>query len=129
MHLGKRGIPDFPHVEHLIIDGCSKDQTMELIHRYVDANTGKTCPHDIRVVREPDKGLYDAMNKALEHATGDYIVFLNAGDRLHSPDTLQQVFGHIDMNASLPPSSTAKRIGWTDKDASSATAVCKHRNN
>lgn len=42
------------------------------------------------------------MNKALEHATGDYIVFLNAGDRLHSPDTLQQVFGHIDMNASLP---------------------------
>ena len=48
---------------------------MELIHRYVDANTGKTCPHDIRVVREPDKGLYDAMNKALEHATGDYIVF------------------------------------------------------
>ena len=92
----------FPHIEHLIIDGCSKDQTMELIHRYVDANTGKTCPHDIRVVREPDKGLYDAMNKALEHATGDYIVFLNAGDRLHSPDTLQQVFGHIDMNASLP---------------------------
>ena len=83
----------FPHIEHLIIDGCSKDQTMELIHRYVDANTGKTCPHDIRVVREPDKGLYDAMNKALEHATGDYIVFLNAGDRLHSPDTLQQVFG------------------------------------
>ena len=74
----------FPHIEHLIIDGCSKDQTMELIHRYVDANTGKTCPHDIRVVREPDKGLYDAMNKALEHATGDYIVFLNAGDRLHT---------------------------------------------
>ena len=70
----------YPHIEHLIIDGCSKDQTMALIHRYVDANTGKTCPHDIRVIREPDKGLYDAMNKALEHATGDYIVFLNAVD-------------------------------------------------
>lgn len=92
----------YPHIEHLIVDGCSKDQTMALIHRYVDANTGKTCPHDIRVIREPDKGLYDAMNKALEHATGDYIVFLNAGDRLHAPDTLQQVFGHIDMNASRP---------------------------
>ena len=66
------------------------------------------------------------MNKALEHATGDYIVFRNAGDRLHSPDTLQQVFGHIDMNASLP----AILYGETDwVDGQSATAVCKHRNN
>ena len=65
----------YPPIEHLIIAGCSKALTMALIHRYVDANTGKTCPHDIRVIREPDKGLYDAMNKALEHATGDYIVY------------------------------------------------------
>lgn len=83
----------YPYVEHLIVDGCSKDNTMELIHRYVDANTGKEVPHDIRVIREPDKGLYDAMNKALERAEGDYIVFLNAGDRLHGDDQLQCVFG------------------------------------
>lgn len=63
-------------IEHLIIDGCSKDRTMELIHRYVDDNTGREVTHDIVVVREPDKGLYDAMNKALENATGDYIVSL-----------------------------------------------------
>lgn len=85
----------YPHIEHLIIDGCSKDRTMEQIHRYVDANTGKEHPHDIRMIREPDKGLYDAMNKALEHAEGDYIVFLNAGDKLHAPDTLEQVFCRI----------------------------------
>ena len=85
----------YPHIEHLIVDGCSKDQTMEQIHRYVDANTGKAQPHDIHVVREPDKGLYDAMNKALEQAAGDYIVFLNAGDRLHSPDTLQKAFAPL----------------------------------
>lgn len=90
-------------IEHLIIDGCSKDRTMELIHRYVDDNTGREVTHDIVVVREPDKGLYDAMNKALENATGDYIVFLNAGDRLHSPDTLAQVFGNMEATAGHRP--------------------------
>lgn len=92
----------YPHIEHLIVDGCSKDQTMEQIHRYVDANTGKAQPHDIHVVREPDKGLYDAMNKALEQAAGDYIVFLNAGDRLHSPDTLQKTFAPLAGVSPLP---------------------------
>ncbi len=92
----------YPHIEHLIVDGCSKDQTMEQIHRYVDANTGKAQPHDIHVVREPDKGLYDAMNKALEQAAGDYIVFLNAGDRLHSPDTLQKAFAPLAGLSPLP---------------------------
>ena len=92
----------YPHVEHLIIDGCSKDRTMELIHRYVDDNTGKEHPHDIHMVREPDKGLYDAMNKALEQATGDYIVFLNAGDRLHGPDTLQKAFAPLAGTSPLP---------------------------
>lgn len=90
-------------IEHLIIDGCSKDRTMELIHRYVDDNTGREVTHDIVVVREPDKGLYDAMNKALENATGDYIVFLNAGDRLHSPDTLSQAFGNMEATAGHRP--------------------------
>lgn len=90
-------------IEHLIIDGCSKDRTMELIHRYVDDNTGREVTHDIVVVREPDKGLYDAMNKALENATGDYIVYLNAGDRLHSPDTLAQAFGNMETTAGHRP--------------------------
>lgn len=85
----------YPYVEHLIVDGCSKDRTMEQIHRYVDGNTGKT--HVIQVIREPDRGLYDAMNKALEHATGRYIVFLNAGDRLHEADTLQRLFAPLSQ--------------------------------
>lgn len=82
---------NYPHVEHLIVDGCSKDHTMELIHRYVDENSRQSIPHDIRVIKEPDRGLYDAMNKALAQAQGDYICFLNAGDRLHAPDTLSRI--------------------------------------
>ena len=90
------------NVEHLIIDGKSKDKTLAMVKAYKHKNDVGESAHEIRVFSEPDKGLYDAMNKALEHATGDYIVFLNAGDRLHGPDTLQQVFGHIGRNTSRP---------------------------
>ena len=77
-------------VEHLIIDGCSNDRTISFVQRYIERNTN---PRGflIRVVREPDSGLYDAMNKALRIATGDYIVFLNAGDRLHDERILESV--------------------------------------
>ena len=76
---------DYPRIEHLIIDGCSTDHTLSLVQNYVEENQAS---HTIRLVCEPDNGLYDAMNKALLGATGDYIVFLNAGDCLHSSDTI-----------------------------------------
>lgn len=76
---------DYPRIEHLIIDGCSTDHTLSLVQHYVEENQAR---HTIRLVCEPDNGLYDAMNKALLGATGDYIVFLNAGDCLHCPDTI-----------------------------------------
>lgn len=66
--------------EHIIIDGASKDRTTEIARGY---NTV--------VVSEPDKGLYDAMNKGIRLAKGEWIVFLNAGDKLHSADTLQHI--------------------------------------
>lgn len=83
-------------VEHLIIDGCSSDNTMAEIHRYVEHNTDVRHPHSIVLVREPDSGLYDAMNKAIQQAKGDYIIFLNAGDSFHGPEVLQQVAKQID---------------------------------
>lgn len=82
-------------VEHLIIDGCSTDATMQQVQRYVERGTDDNRPHTIRLLREPDNGLYDAMNKAIALAKGDYIVFLNAGDKLHEPTTLQQMADQI----------------------------------
>lgn len=79
----------YPRIEHLIIDGCSTDHTMGHIQRYVERNGER--PHLIRVVREPDNGLYDAMNKGIALASGDYLVFLNAGDRLHEASTIEQI--------------------------------------
>lgn len=73
-------------IEHLIIDGASKDETISM------AETYKTqCPYEVVILSEPDKGLYDAMNKGLRLATGDYLVFLNAGDTLHAADTLETI--------------------------------------
>lgn len=82
---------NYPHVEHLLVDGSSGDDTLLHIRRYQERNTVADVPHEIELVSEPDDGLYDAMNKALAHATGTYILFLNAGDCLHSPDTLASV--------------------------------------
>lgn len=78
-------------IEHLIIDGCSSDETMREIHLYVERNTDTKHPHSIRLIREPDRGLYDAMNKAIINAKGDYIVFLNAGDKFHDISTIEKV--------------------------------------
>ena len=75
-----------PDIEHLIIDGASKDETLAITEAYRDKST-----YDVIVQSEPDKGLYDAMNKGLHKATGDYLVFLNAGDTLYADDTLSLV--------------------------------------
>lgn len=70
----------FADYEHLIIDGASKDATLEI------ASAARNERRHI--FSEPDKGLYDAMNKGIRHAKGDYLIFLNAGDSFSTADTL-----------------------------------------
>ena len=77
----------YHHVEYIIVDGASKDRTMDIVNRYRE--------HIAIVVSERDKGLYDAMNKGISLATGDYLCFLNAGDSFHEDDTLQQMVHSI----------------------------------
>ena len=81
-------------VEHLIVDGCSQDGTMGEIQRYIERNCDACHPHTIRLIREPDGGLYDAMNKAIAQAKGDYIIFLNAGDKFRLPAV---IYGETDL--------------------------------
>ena len=69
--------------EHLVMDGASKDSTLSIVD---DLSTERT-----RVHSSPDRGIYDAMNKGLDQARGDYVIFLNAGDRFHSEHTLQRI--------------------------------------
>ena len=74
----------FNDYEHIIVDGASKDNTLEIIDR-VPGNELRT------VYSEPDNGLYDAMNKGLGYANGQYLIFLNAGDKFHSSDTHAEI--------------------------------------
>ncbi len=81
----------YADVEHIIVDGASTDGTVAMAEQYRDSNDPEASGHTIVVRSEPDKGLYDAMNKGLRLVTGEYVVFLNAGDRLADADTLVRV--------------------------------------
>lgn len=92
----------YPAVEHLIIDGNSTDETLEMVHHYMERNSVAEIPHEVNCLSEPDEGIYDAMNKALNMMTGRYIVFLNAGDTLHSTDTLADIAARIEAENRHP---------------------------
>ena len=84
-------VQSYPYVEHLFVDGASKDATLTMVERYREESAEKAASHEIVVLSEPDHGIYDAMNKGLHRATGDSLVFLNAGDTLPATDTLELV--------------------------------------
>lgn len=73
----------WPQVEHIVIDGASTDGTREILERF--------RPKLAALVSEPDKGIYDAMNKGLARATGEVVCFLNADDQYADPTVLSEV--------------------------------------
>lgn len=72
----------YPAVEHIVVDGASKDGTMAIVARY---------PHVTKAISEPDHGIYDAMNKGIGYAHGEIIGTLNADDFYTAPDVLESV--------------------------------------
>lgn len=77
-----------PDLEYIVIDGASTDGTLDIVRGYGSALS--------RVVSEPDKGIYDAMNKGLRLARGRFVHFLNADDRYAAPDTLRTLLPQLD---------------------------------
>ena len=74
----------YSNIEYILVDGASADGTLEIIQRYQDRLS--------KVVSEKDAGIYDAMNKGLALASGDYVLFMNSGDELFDSDTVEKVF-------------------------------------
>lgn len=77
------GEQSYGQIEHLVIDGASQDDTMHIVEKYHSRLAA--------VISEPDKGIYDAMNKGIAIATGDVIGFLNADDIYDHPDVLKRI--------------------------------------
>lgn len=82
-----RGL-SYPNVEYIIVDGGSRDCTLKIINSHSAAIA--------HCISESDRGIYDAMNKGLGLATGDYVWFLNAGDTPAQPDVLDRIFADRD---------------------------------
>jgi glycosyltransferase involved in cell wall biosynthesis len=74
----------YTNIEYLIIDGVSADGTLEILKKY----EGRIS----KLISERDKGIYDAMNKGLAMASGEYILFMNSGDEIYASDTVEKVF-------------------------------------
>ncbi|RDC57040.1 glycosyltransferase [Pedobacter chinensis] len=74
----------YKKIEYIIIDGKSTDGTLNIIEKYKSSIS--------KIVSEPDQGIYDAMNKGLALATGDYVLFMNSGDEIYDEQTVQNVF-------------------------------------
>ena len=85
-------------VEHLIVDGASKDKTLQMAEAYKEKSDASGNDHKVIILSEPDHGIYDAMNKGLTQASGDYIVYMNAGDFFPQADTLEQIVQRCQLN-------------------------------
>jgi glycosyltransferase involved in cell wall biosynthesis len=77
----------YPTIEHIIVDGGSSDETINLVHQF---------PHIGKIISEKDNGIYDAMNKGIAMATGEVIGFINADDFYADPEVLSSVMRVFD---------------------------------
>lgn len=83
---------NYPYIEYIIIDGASTDGTVNIISKYAEKLS--------YWLSEQDKGIYDAMNKALEVATGDFLIFMGADDLFYTNDVIKNVVSQItDLDA------------------------------
>ncbi len=80
---------DYPFVDYVVMDGGSTDDTVEIIREYEQTS-------NLRYISEPDNGLYDAMNKSLDHIRGEYVIFMNAGDIFYDDKVLSYVAPELE---------------------------------
>lgn len=82
----------YPSIEYIIVDGDSTDDTLLLIQKYSQCHFNSAqSSKSFYYLSEPDKGVFDAMNKAMQMATGEYILFIGAGDRFQDNHSIENI--------------------------------------
>ena len=81
---------NYENIEYIIIDGNSTDKTLDIIRKYEDKIN--------YWISEPDKGIYDAMNKGISLASGEWLNFMNAGDEFINSEVIENLTGHLSDN-------------------------------
>lgn len=81
----------YKEFEYVIVDGASTDGSVDIIKRYAEKNP-------INWVSEPDKGIYNAMNKGIMRASGEYLHFLNSGDMLNDDKVVEKMIDQLAAN-------------------------------
>lgn len=103
-------------IEYIIVDGVSKDHTIDVLKEYEPKFNGR-----LRWISEPDKGLYDAMNKGIRMATGDVVGILNSDDFFTGKDVLAQVVRALKRMTAWQPFMVMFilyiRISWINASA------------
>lgn len=82
---------DYPDIEYIIVDGASKDGSVEVIRDAIKGHEDK-----VRFISEPDHGMYEAINKGIRMATGDYIGLVHSDDFLYSPQTISNIVKRLE---------------------------------
>lgn len=90
---------DFKDYEYLIIDGKSTDGTMEIAGKFSMAFQEKGVSY--KIISESDSGIYDAMNKGIQYAAGDWIIYMNAGDTFYDEEVLKNISGEFCREADV----------------------------
>lgn len=110
----------YPNIEYIIIDGGSTDGTVDIIKKYQN--------NIAYWVSESDKGIYDAMNKGIKQASGEWINFMNSGDIFYEKDIISKVCAGINSDTDVVYGDTLLKYSWgmIEKKASSLIDMEKH---
>lgn len=133
---------NYDNYEYVVVDGASNDETLSIVESYRDEFERKNV--QLTVVSGKDNGIYDAMNKGIDLAGGDWIIFMNADDSFYDADTLRLVFDReldgysvvygncmrIDGHGSYPmkanpPESLPKQMPFVHQAVFAKTDLCK----
>ncbi|MFH4803758.1 glycosyltransferase family 2 protein [Vibrio diabolicus] len=98
----------YPDIEYIIIDGASKDNTLEVVRQ--------NCTRVSKIISEPDKGIYDALNKGIQAATGDVIGFLHSDDLFAYPDAVADIVATLEKNQSQAAYADLAYVSKDDTD-------------